>query len=96
VTVIDAVDAMDLGFLLPADRWVKKHHIKILALAANGYTNEEIAQAMWVGLETVKTHWQRMKRRMGARDRTHCVAIAMMRGWIQPNLITLDGRKEQP
>ncbi|MFC9497705.1 response regulator transcription factor [Streptomyces sp. NPDC056982] len=55
---------------------------QILVLAANGNTNQAIGQALGLSKETVKTHLQRVLRKLKASDRTQAVAIAQRTGLI--------------
>jgi DNA-binding CsgD family transcriptional regulator len=48
----------------------------ILGLVAEGLTNTEIAAELTIGRETVKTHVGNIIAKLGARDRTHAVAMA--------------------
>ncbi|MGW7100361.1 response regulator transcription factor [Streptomyces sp. NPDC054838] len=83
-----------MTLLLPADRILTERRIRILVLAANGHTNAEIAHKLWIGEESVKSHFQVIKRHLGARDRTHAVAIALVRGLIHPHQVELLPPKE--
>lgn len=53
---------------------------EVLAGAMRGENNEEIARRLLVSPETVKSHIARVLRKLGARDRTHAVALALVRG----------------
>jgi DNA-binding CsgD family transcriptional regulator len=53
---------------------------QVLALLAAGYGNKEIAAALQVGAETVKTHVRNVLVALGARNRAHAVAIALRSG----------------
>ena len=48
---------------------------EIIRLVAEGYRNAEIALALGVDEETVKTHMRKMLGRIGARNRAHAVAL---------------------
>lgn len=52
---------------------------EILALTAQGYSNAEIAAELGTSLETVKTHMRKALERLGARNRTHAVALWMQK-----------------
>jgi len=48
-----------------------------LALLVQGLRNREIAQTMYVSLDTVKTHLASVYRKLGARNRAEAVAAAL-------------------
>ena len=51
---------------------------------AEGYSTAEIATALWITDDTVRTHMKRMMARLGTRTRAHLVAIAFREGlWIE-------------
>lgn len=54
--------------------------IQVLELVSEGFANREIAQALSLSDETVKTHMRAIMAKLGARDRTHAVTIALKRG----------------
>lgn len=74
---------------LPGDAPLTPRRLEVLRLAANGLTNGDIARALWLSEETVKSHLQLAYCALGARDRAHAVAIALVRGLIQPHEIQL-------
>jgi DNA-binding NarL/FixJ family response regulator len=57
----------------------------VLRLVAAGHTNAEIAQALVVSLETVKTHVGNLLTKLGVRDRTQAVIAAYETGFITPH-----------
>jgi DNA-binding CsgD family transcriptional regulator len=58
---------------------------EVLKLVAEGYSTSEIARALWITEDTVRTHIKRMLVRLGARTRAHAVAIAFReRLWTAP------------
>jgi DNA-binding NarL/FixJ family response regulator len=59
--------------------------IDVLRLAAKGLRNREIAGAIVRSEETVKVHLKHLMAKLGARDRTEAVTIALRRGIIHLN-----------
>jgi DNA-binding CsgD family transcriptional regulator len=55
---------------------------EVLRLAADGATSEEIAAALHLTEHTVKSHLKRIQGKLGARNRTHAVAVALRSGLI--------------
>ncbi|WP_433701503.1 response regulator [Nocardiopsis sp. CA-288880] len=56
-----------------------------LTLMAQGMTNAEIADRLFLGVQTVKTHVSNTLTKLGARDRTQAVIAAYDAGLIRPN-----------
>lgn len=55
---------------------------QILRLLVDGATSREVAQRMFVSEATVKTHLNRLYRKLGVNDRSAAVAVAMRRNWV--------------
>lgn len=55
---------------------------EVLVLVARGLGNSEIARAIGRSTDTVKAHLDHVFQKLGARDRTHAVTIALQRGII--------------
>ncbi|MFJ8045545.1 response regulator [Kitasatospora sp. NPDC096147] len=58
---------------------------EVMAMAATGLTNEEIAERMVVSPFTVRTHVHRAMAKLDARDRAQLVAIAYQSGLVPPS-----------
>jgi two-component system, NarL family, nitrate/nitrite response regulator NarL len=56
---------------------------ELLELAAEGLTTAEIAQRLYLSPNTVKTYWQRLYEKLGARDRASAIAEAIRRGLLR-------------
>jgi len=63
-------------------RALTARQVEVLILAAEGCSNGEIAQRLGLGIDTVKTHLSRVFVILGAKDRTHAVALALHAGVI--------------
>ncbi|MFH8371283.1 response regulator [Streptomyces sp. NPDC018031] len=57
---------------------------QVLRLMARGMSNGEIAGALVLGTETVKTHVSAVLAKLGARDRTQAVIAAYESGFVVP------------
>jgi DNA-binding CsgD family transcriptional regulator len=56
--------------------------VEVLKLGADGATSEEIATTLHLTEHTVKSHLKRIQGKLGARNRTHAVALALRSGLI--------------
>jgi DNA-binding NarL/FixJ family response regulator len=77
--VTRAVPVIDVG---GQERTLSAREVQVLALAADGLSNPEIARELGLSALTVKSHLARMTRRLGARDRAHLVLLALRAGVI--------------
>jgi DNA-binding NarL/FixJ family response regulator len=57
---------------------------EVVALAAHGLSNDEIAAAMVLSPTTAKTHISRAMTKLGARDRAQLVVFAYQSGLVSP------------
>ncbi|HEY3364279.1 MAG TPA: response regulator transcription factor [Symbiobacteriaceae bacterium] len=65
----------------PAEQLTDRE-LEILRLMARGAANKEIAAALFISENTVKTHVSNLFQKLGARDRTEAVTRALSRGLI--------------
>ena len=64
------------------DLGITKRELEILALIAQGMSNREIAEKLFVSENTVKTHSSRLFDKLGAKRRTQAVQFAKEMGLI--------------
>lgn len=57
--------------------------IEVLRLVANGYSNKEIAEALHKSEGTIKNHVSNLLSKLGVRDRTRAVLLAIEMGILQ-------------
>jgi two-component system NarL family response regulator len=73
-----------------ADRLIRPQltprEIDVLRLASRGRTNKEMASAMFISEETVKSHMKSLFQKLGVHDRTQAVAVSIQRGLLRPEL----------
>ena len=56
----------------------------VLRLLAQGHSNREMSEELFVGMETVKSHVGSVLMKLGVRDRTQAVITAYETGFIRP------------
>ncbi|GAB2860728.1 response regulator transcription factor [Actinocorallia aurea] len=68
-------------------RWhgdLTEREAEVLRLMATGLSNAEIADTLFLSLQTIKTHVGNLLAKLGARDRTQAVILAYETSYIQP------------
>ena len=63
-----------------ADESLTPRELAVLMHVAGGHRNREIARLLQISEDTVKTHLKHITDKLGARDRTEAVTIAVRRG----------------
>jgi len=57
---------------------------EVLRLLAQGHSNREMSEQLFVGMETVKSHVGSVLLKLGVRDRTQAVITAYESGFVRP------------
>jgi DNA-binding CsgD family transcriptional regulator len=55
---------------------LSKREVEILRLVAEGHTNQEIAERLFIGVSTVKKHINHIYDKLDVKNRTQAVALA--------------------
>ena len=66
-----------------SDEELTAREVEVLRKIAEGNRNRDIAEVLFISEETVKVHVKHIMDKLGARDRTQAVAIAVRRGIIE-------------
>ena len=67
--------------LRPIERLTERE-VEVVRLMSGGYSNKEIAQALFLAEGTVKNHISHILAKLGVRDRTRAVLKALELGWM--------------
>lgn len=65
-----------------ADVHLSKAQLQVLRLLAQGMRNQEIADSLYLSVNTVKTHLREINRKLGTSDRFEAIALARRFGFI--------------
>jgi DNA-binding NarL/FixJ family response regulator len=66
-----------------SDEDLTAREIEVLRKVAGGNRNRDIGEILFISEETVKVHIKHIMDKLGAKDRTQAIAIAVRRGIIQ-------------
>lgn len=66
-----------------SDSMLTTREVEVLSYLIGGNRNRDIADRLFITVETVKVHIKHILEKLGAADRTHAVAIGLRRGIIQ-------------
>lgn len=80
--LLPAPTAATLGGAAPVDSGLSERENEILRLVADGLTNREIAEQLFLSRYTVESHVKRVYRKLAVSSRTGAVREARSRGWL--------------
>ena len=66
-----------------SDEGLTAREIEVLRKVAGGNRNRDIGELLFISEETVKVHIKHIMDKLGAKDRTQAIAIAVRRGIIE-------------
>jgi DNA-binding NarL/FixJ family response regulator len=66
-----------------SDEGLTAREVEVLRQIAGGNRNKDIAEILFISEETVKVHIKHIMDKLGAKDRTQAIAIAVRRGIIE-------------
>jgi DNA-binding NarL/FixJ family response regulator len=69
----------------PAMPSLTPRELEVLYHIAKGYSNQEIATALWIELRTVKQHIHNILGKLGLHSRAEAVRFAFAQGWFNPD-----------
>jgi DNA-binding CsgD family transcriptional regulator len=69
-----------MDIVLNGRRRLTARETQILALVADGLTDREIAQSLWLSEHTVNHHLKSIYIKLGARSRAHATAVGFRAG----------------
>ena len=64
---------------------LSRREYQVLQLISDGLENQAIGNALYVSVETIRTHVKSILRKLHARDRAHAIAIAFRLGVLVPH-----------
>jgi DNA-binding NarL/FixJ family response regulator len=76
--------AVDASVVAPGLADLTERELEVLRLIARGRSNGEIAQTLYLGEATVKTHVGRVLTKLAVRDRVQAVVVAYESGLVTP------------
>ncbi len=66
---------------------LSQRELQVLTLVARGYTSEEIAKQIFVGVKTIETYRSRLTEKLGIRTRSGLIRFAVQMGLLTPEAL---------
>jgi two-component system, NarL family, response regulator NreC len=73
---------------------LSERELQVLKLVARGYSSQQIAKQILVGVKTVETYRSRLAQKLGLRTRSDVVRFAVQMGLLTPE--TLEAEEDRP
>jgi two-component system response regulator NreC len=73
---------------------LSERELQVLRLVARGYSSQQVAKQILVGVKTVETYRSRLAQKLGLRTRSDVVRFAVQMGLLTPE--TLDAEEGRP
>jgi DNA-binding NarL/FixJ family response regulator len=70
--------------VLPVSHPLSARELEVLALAARGLTNKEIAYRLGLSERTIQFHLNSIFNKTNTSSRTEATTVALTKGWLQP------------
>ena len=64
----------------PASVLLSTRELQVLKAVADGLTATQIGEQLFLSRETVRSHLRKLRNKLGAANRPHAVALAVMSG----------------
>ena len=61
--------------------------LQVLRLVAQGYSSQQIAEQILVGVKTVETYRSRLSQKLGLRTRSEIIRFALHMGLLTPEML---------
>jgi NarL family two-component system response regulator LiaR len=68
----------------PGEELLTEREIEVLRLVAQGVSNPDIAEALFITVNTVKTHLRNILEKLQLENRTQAATYAVQKGLISP------------
>ncbi|MFC4499201.1 MULTISPECIES: LuxR C-terminal-related transcriptional regulator [Streptomyces] len=75
---------------------LSRREMEVLSLVGTGRTNTEIAEKLWLSSNTVRSHVQRLMRKLGVRNRLCLIIFAHELGLVNLDDVVLSGDDTMP
>ena len=72
---------------------LSERELQVLRLVAQGYSSQQIAKQILVGVKTVETYRSRLAQKLGLRTRSEVVRFAVQMGLLTPEMLEAEERR---